>query len=1239
MRHIIPHLYCTQPYSRRIRPILTPIFSYLCEAHFSTEASVENNLAHKDLSPQNFSGIAKSVISRCSRVWAADKGEKLTSLSLKDYIFKLSDISPEIVRPFWRVSALKPEDVLEILVGFEFGSGKFETEVKKVESLWGIFKWASEQFSEFEHLPRSCKIMASMLVQAGFYREVENLLSRRECQGFLLDCEGVFCDLIEGYLGEFELERAVLVYERMRGLSLVPRMESYQALLRYLIEVDGALLMYHVYEDMINMGIGGIMEDKWIHERIIRQLCVDGKVQDARDLFRKVVSFGMKPSNLAVNAIISGYCDKKDYDDLLSFFADLRVVPDVTHGNKILFSLCRNFGVEEASIFLQDLEELGFCTDEISLGILIGSSCHEGKLKDAFFYMSDIVSRGLKPHVYSYNALLSGIFKEGMWMHARDILVEMKDMGVAPDLSTYKVLLAGFCKARQFDEVKAIVYEMSDYNIVKLSSLGDPLAKGFELLGLSPLSVKIRRDNDKGFSKTEFYDKLGNGLYLDTDLDVYEKVITQVLYDAMIPDFNSYIMEKLHSPDTKDTLLMVDEMTRWGQEMSLPALSSLFCCLSRAPFGVKVINHHLNVMSKSFYHLDESTLNMLVQINCRKGFTFRARTIFDGMVQRGHTIDNDTYSALFFDACKKCDLICFRCCMKLACKSNWSPEVKDGKAILRCLCKKKMFNEALELFETMLFVSTYDILDIFDSLLEELCCQGCTSTACILLDEFSKQATIFYHIAYSRIVSGFCKEKRFTEAYKVYETMVSQCLSPPMDVSIQLISHLCRTNYEKAVELKNLCLRDHSSAQLPIHSAFMNVLCKSGRFREATNLFREALLEGLYPDVKIFNSLIEGYCGGNNLKKVTEIIGVMIRRNISISTSSYSNMVRLTCRDGKFSLALSLKELMLRVTCIPELVLYNILIFHISSMRNSFILDTVIDALQNKGLQFDDVTFNFVIRGFLLCKDVSHSLHYLTAMMREDLKPNNRSLRGVISSLCHSGEIEQALNLSREMESRGWIHDLVIQNNIVQVLLTKGRLHEAVRFLDRMASKDLIPNHIKYDYLIKQFSQHGRLDKAVDLLNITLQKGSSPESTSYDYVIKGFCDGQNLDVALDFHTEMLHRDLKPSMITWDILIHSLSERGQLEEAENLLKSMIQLGETPSREMFNCVINRYRSEKNTSKTSELLKAMQQMGYEPDFDTHWSLVSNLSRSSKKNESSFLSSLLSGFGFAGKSNTRNG
>lgn len=912
----------------------------------------------------------------------------------------------------------------------------------------------------------------------------------------------------------------------------------------------------------------------------------------------------------------------------------MRIAPGVKVGNKILFSLGKIYGVERTSLFMEKMEELGFCPDERTLGILIGFSCRERKLNNAFIYLSGILSRSLKPHVYSYNALLSGIFTNDMWMHSRNILLEMNDMGVAPNLSTFRVLLAGFCKDMRFDEVKAVIDEMANRGLIKLSSTEDPLTEAFMLLGFNPLDVKIRRDNDQGFFKTDFYDNLGNGLYLDTDLDKYEKIIVKVLEDATIPDFNSYILENCRNRDTKNTFSVVDEMTRWGQELLLPASLSILRVLPRSSFGVKTVNHLLEAMFKSVYQLDQQSLNKILQMYSKKGLTFSARVLLDGMVERNLIIENGTYSALLLAFCKRSDLKSLRYCQHLARKYNWSPKFEDRKVLLSFLCQKKWLNEAFEMFETMLLASPCNTSETFNLFLEEVCSQGFTCAALILLEEFQSRAIVLDPMAYSHLIRGFCKEEKFSEASAILSFMLPKNLIPALDVSIQLSPVLWRTDMEKASALKDLCLKEQPPVLLTTLSALIKRFCKLKIIEEAANLFKQTLSKGLVTDVEAFNMLIQGYCRENKSRKVVELLGALIRKSLSISISSYSHLVLWLCTERMFRQALSLKEIVHKETDLSDIIVYNILIFHVSSGKNILFLDALLHELEKTGLRYNEVTYNFLIQGLIQCQDISRSVRYLRTMLGQDLRPSIRSVRDVISYFCRENEVEKALDLSRELELRGWIHGTVIQNRIVQALLKKFKLHEAVDFLNRMESKELIPDNINYDLSIKQLYFHGRQDKAVDLLNIMLRKGRVPESSSYDCIIQGFCSGHKLDLALDFHAEMLCRNRKPSKITWETLVCRLCQDGRVAEAEELLNSMIQFGETPSKEMFCSVINKHRFENNLRKASELMKVMQEMGYVPDFDTHWSLISNLGTWSKKElvtpKQSFLSGLLSGFRF---------
>ena len=59
-------------------------------------------------------------------------------------------------------------------------------------------------------------------------------------------------------------------------------------------------------------------------------------------------------------------------------------------------------------------------------------------------------------------------------------------------------------EGRQFDEVNMIVCNMASHGFLQLSSLEDPLSKAFTVLGFNPSAVRLKRDNDAGFSKTEF---------------------------------------------------------------------------------------------------------------------------------------------------------------------------------------------------------------------------------------------------------------------------------------------------------------------------------------------------------------------------------------------------------------------------------------------------------------------------------------------------------------------------------------------------------------------------------------------------------------------------------------------------------------------------------------------------------------------------------------------------------------
>ncbi|KAL3723280.1 hypothetical protein ACJRO7_035462 [Eucalyptus globulus] len=416
----------------------------------------------------------------------------------------------------------------------------------------------------FEHLPRAYELMGSMLSRAGLLREAELLLRDVESRGIPLDGREIFSDLIQRYA----------------GVGWVPSRSCYYALIELSSRRKKSRLALRVSLDMIESGIS-FNAQKVDFGAVYKLLCEEGKIQEARNLVKKATGCGYEPCSLVLYEIVCAYCEKKDFEDLLSFFVELNHRPDLQAGNRMINALCLNSGSERANLFRRKLEKLGFKPDEITFGILIGWCCREGNLKGALVYLAEVLGRGLKPDICSYNTY-----------------------DTTSNVSTYKT----------------IVDKMKELCLIQLSSTEDPLSKAFTILRFGPLDVKLKRDSDAKFSRKEIYDTLGNGLYLDANIDEYDKRINGIIDDSFLPNFNSLMMEQCRHGNLKYALRLVDEMVHWGQKLSLSILSAIIkgICTTSYP-SVKCIDYLLEKMPRSISQLDAKTLNLLVQFYSKRG--------------------------------------------------------------------------------------------------------------------------------------------------------------------------------------------------------------------------------------------------------------------------------------------------------------------------------------------------------------------------------------------------------------------------------------------------------------------------------------------------------------------------------------------------------------------------------------------------------------------------------------------
>ncbi|KAG1334447.1 pentatricopeptide repeat-containing protein, mitochondrial [Cocos nucifera] len=1113
-------------------------------------------------------GIGKSVISRCSFIWEAKVDTLMEKSSLQDLLKLYGDLSPETTRRFWRVSALKPEGFLEILVGF----GP-DVHLKKVGFLWKLFRWVEKQSREFKHLPRSYEIMISMLTQAGMLGDAESLLLSPDATGAFSDANGVSSEIIQGYAEACKLENSMALYDRARDLGLVPSASCYRALLNLLIRMEKSESVVRVYKDMIEVGFGSYSDGR-VLDVVIGELTKNGQMLEATAVLKQVKVSGIVASPIALSAIAEGLCEKKDFSDMIKFLEEWEHIPETCICNKIVSSVCSDLGTEEAWLFVQRLEALGFKADAVTFGIFICESCREKKLRNAFVYLSECFSRGLKPNANAYNALISGVFKEGLCKHANYVFEDMLEKGLLPDLSTFRILLAGYCIYRKFDEVKQVLDEMNNHGVVSLRPSDDALSKTFKILGLNHLNVKVKRDNDLGLAKAEFFDSLGNGLYLETDIDEYDKSLTWILDSAMIPDFDSALIKECHRGNVEGALKVKHEAVQWRQNLSMPSYFELLKTLCASPPHIEEAVSLTDEMLDSCDQLRSETLNLLKWALIKKGVTANVKLILERLVRRGLLVDSDAYTALIMCFSKEGEINKLQHFWKLAKRDMWLPEFKDAKVLVSFLCRWGLIREVLELFDKMVENYSNLIPTICSVFLKELCISGYTSVGCTLLEELLQRDLVFDQAVYVNLLNGFLKEQKFAETLGMFDILLEKNITASAHVYQLLVPLLVRFgSVEKVMNLKQTLLSKKLQACVSAFGTMASELCRTGKIKEATLQLQEMLIDGIFPDGNALNALLHGYCQENNLRKACEILCVMT--------------------------------------------------------GNSLLVESLLRNMHDKHINPDKNTYDFLVYGFLKCGNASTSVEALNTMIAKSLRPSNRSLRTIICHLCSNGKVDKALELSKEMECNGWKHGSVVQNALAGHFLSCGKLYEAELFLDQMKQKDLIPNNIQYDLLIKQFCGHGGIKKAIDLLNVMLKKGNLPSDISYSSVIHRLCSCKAFDHALDFHAEMQYKNLAASEESTEALISGLCAVGRTDDAKGILGKMLHYGSIPTYSMYNHVINRYYANNNLEKASEVLREMQQAGYSPNFETHWSLINKLSNcSSNKDDNSkgFLARLIS-------------
>ncbi|CAD6259402.1 unnamed protein product [Miscanthus lutarioriparius] len=381
---------------------------------------------------------------------------------------------------------------------------------------------------------------------------------------------------------------------------------------------------------------------------------------------------------------------------------------------------------------------------------------------------------GVEPSRLTYNCLLDGLVNAGLLDTAINVFDAMStEDRVRPDVVSYNILIKGYCRAGRTQDAMARLADMR------------------EQAELAPDKVTYLTLMQRHYSEGTFPQCIA--LFQEMEERGMGKEIPQHAYVLVIGAL---------SKDGKpfEALAVFERMLKRG----CPANAAMYTALidSMGKFGrEKEAMALFERMKASGVELDTVTYGVVVNCLCRFGNMDEALACFRSCVEKGVAVNAIFYTSLI-----------------------------DGFG------KAGMVDQAKELFEEMIAKGFVPDSYCYNVLIDALVKAGRTDDACAFYKRMEDDGCDQTVYTYTILIDGLFKEHKNEEALKFWDSMIDKGITPTAAAFRVLANGLCLSGkFSRAWRILDE-LAPMGVIPETAHEDMINVLCKTGRFKQACKL-------------------------------------------------------------------------------------------------------------------------------------------------------------------------------------------------------------------------------------------------------------------------------------------------------------------------------------------------------------------------------------------------------------------
>ncbi|KAG8368771.1 hypothetical protein BUALT_Bualt15G0081400 [Buddleja alternifolia] len=434
--------------------------------------------------------------------------------------------------------------------------------------------------------------------------------------------------------------------------------------------------------------------------------------------------------------------------------------------------------------------------------------------------------------------------------------------------------------------------------------------------------------------------------------------------------------------------------------------------------------------------------------------------------------------------------------------------------------------------------------------------------------------------------------------------------SKPTNVSRKVsrnpsVSHKTRESaiqdIQNSSELASALLRSGEVLKAQDLNVVLRHFGKLNRRKDICQLF-DWMREHGKTNIASYSSYIKFIGRDSNSMKALEIYNSIkdesTRNNVSVCNSTLYCLIK----SGKFESSLKLFNQMKQAGLIPDIVTY-------STFSSLF-------KFVKEGLRRNAETFlwNLILfpEQLLLVGCVKAKGGYFKAMeLVREIKsrglPMDMVVYGTLISVCASNnQCEEAEKYFNEMKSEGHSPNVFHYSSLLNAYAVDGNYKKADELIEEMRSAGVVLNKVILTTLLKVYVKGGLFEKSRELLDELQALGYAEDEMPYCLLMDGLAKSGKLTEAKSIFDEMRQKDVKNDGYSYSIMISALCRGRLIEEAKQLACEFEIKYDKYDVVILNSMLCAYCRSGEMENVMKTMKKMDESAISPDWNTFHILI---------------------------------